>query len=188
VLLDGGRKIDDGDVGHILDRYSRMMSDSREHQIDLATETDKPVDLVSIGLAKATGESASAFDITDGLTISIDYVVKERLHGFQMTLTLARNMIDVFHAFDTDDLEEILPTDPGHYQFRYTIPPRFLKAGIYTVRLGCGTAEELFHDVQGAASFEIEDLSENTHHRGYRRDRPGQVISPGRGSTTQVPE
>jgi lipopolysaccharide transport system ATP-binding protein len=179
ILLEQGCKIGEGEVSKVLDQYSRMMSDRGKHGIELEASTDKPVDVVGIRVATSKGQVASSFDISDGIRISIEYEVKERLHGLQLTVTLARNMVDVTHSFDTDLADEVLPTDPGRYVAHHVVPPIFLKAGIYTVRLGFGTPEELFHDLQGAASFDIDDLSENTHFKGYRQDRPGHVISPG---------
>jgi len=179
ILLEKGRKISDGGVPQVLDEYTRMMSSRRATDVEFEARAGTLVDILGIRLAKADGEPSTAVDICDGVRISVEYEVRTRLHGLQLTVTLARNMVDVTHSFDTDRLDSVPPVDPGRYIAHYTVPPMFLKAGIYTVRVGIGTAEELLHDLQGAASFEIDDLSESTHFKGYRRDRPGHVISPG---------
>ena len=77
---------------------------------------------------------------------------------------------------------------PGDYEATYTIPPMFLKAGSYSVSLYSGklSPETEFQHYQGVLTFEIEERSFNTHNKGFRRDRPGQVIGPGVWRTEQV--
>src|SRR2546426_924927 len=76
--------------------------------------------------------------------------------------------------------------DPGLYRVDYTIPGMFLKSGIYSIRVGAGTPYKLFQDFESALRFEIEERSINTHMKGYRRGRPGHVISPGVWKTTKL--
>jgi hypothetical protein len=95
-------------------------------------------------------------------------------------------MVEVFTTFDTDDLDEIPYREPGLYEASLRIPPLFLKAGSYTVRITTGTLERLFQDADGAVMFDVEELTMNTQLRGYRRERAGQVISPGKWETVQI--
>jgi lipopolysaccharide transport system ATP-binding protein len=41
-------------------------------------------------------------------------------------------------------------------------------------------------EVDGALAFDVEELSQNTHARGYRKERVGHVISPGRWTTERI--
>ncbi len=62
----------------------------------------------------------------------------------------------------------------------------FLKAGSYSVRMAAGTPDTLLQDLDYALTFEVEEFSHDTRHKGYRKDRPGVVISPAHWTTTQI--
>ena len=64
----------------------------------------------------------------------------------------------------------------------------FPQGGSYVARVSLGTPERLLQDAPGAVSFELEELTINTHHRGYRRERAGLVIGPGDWTTERAGE
>ena len=142
--------------------------------------------MVMVGIMFISFPLIQGFDLQDEIQLAITYEVTERLYNLQLTATLARNGIDIVHSFDTDDVDEIPPTDPGRYVTTYTLPRRFLKAGAYNVRITSGTPERLIQDLESAVSFEVDERSENTHMKGYRRDRQGFVVSPGQWRTEAV--
>ena len=145
-----------------------------------------PASIISLKLCNHDGVETCAFDIGEGIAVSVLYRMATRLRGLQLAVTVSCNMVDVIHSFDTDDLAEIPDRDPGLYRVDYTIPGMFLKAGVYTIRVGAGTPYKLFQDFESALRFEIEERSINTHMKGYRRGRPGHVISPGVWKTTKL--
>jgi lipopolysaccharide transport system ATP-binding protein len=49
-----------------------------------------------------------------------------------------------------------------------------------------GTITTLLLDVPSAAQFTVEELSENTNYRSYKRERLGSVICPGTWTTTDL--
>src|SRR5262249_51846160 len=100
----------------------------------------------------------------------------------------ARNLADVFTTFDTDGLDELPIREPGEYEAVYRVPPMFLKAGSYSARVTLGTPERLLHDAEGAVSFDLEELTMNAQHRGYRRERAGVVVAPGNWDTQRAGE
>jgi len=185
VLLDQGRQIADGDVAGTLGAYARL-SGLNAPQAQYSPDSSLPSSIISLKLCNQDGVETCAFDIGEGITVSILYRVATRLRGLQLTVTVSRNMVDVIHSFDTDDLTEIPDRDPGLYRVDYTIPGMFLKSGIYSIRVGAGTPYKLFQDFESALRFEIEERSINTHMKGYRRGRPGHVISPGVWKTRKL--
>jgi lipopolysaccharide transport system ATP-binding protein len=185
ILLEKGHKVVDGSVGDVIERYAELIS-AGGHNIEVEPDPSRPCSIVAIELTDRSGSLTTSFDLEDEVRIKVRYVVLRPLRGLQITATLARNMIDVVHSFDTDQLDHIPDRAPGTYEAEYVIPPRFLKAGNYTVRLTAGTPEELLQDLEGALSFEIEERSENTHMKGYRKERQGHVISPGTWTTTRI--
>jgi len=175
ILLDHGRQINDGPVATVLEHYSRL-NNSQGSQIDFTLDPSLPCCILGLRLCNQDGVDSNSFDINDEITIFITYRVSVKLHGLQLTATVARNFIDVIHSFDTDGMDEIPPREPGLYQARLAIPKMFLKGGIYSVRITAGTPDRLIQDFEAALQFEIEELSVNTHMKGYRRDRVGHVI------------
>jgi lipopolysaccharide transport system ATP-binding protein len=187
ILLEQGKKVVDGSVNDVLDAYARLIGDAG-HAREFDADPSLPVGIRSIELTNADGDPTTTFDLSDEIRITIRYAVRERLHGLQLTATLARNMVDVVHSFDTDDLPDLPVREPGVYEAVYRLPGMFLKAGSYTARVTAGTPSELVQDIEGALFFDIEELSVNTQSRGYRRDRVGHVVSPGTWETVRVDE
>jgi lipopolysaccharide transport system ATP-binding protein len=95
-----------------------------------------------------------------------------------LALTLSRNFIPLFNSHDTDNLPDLPRREPGVFRSTMKIPRSFLKAGHYTIRIASGVPMELFADHEGVAEFDIEELSEDTYIRGYKKDRLGHVIAP----------
>jgi len=89
-------------------------------------------------------------------------------------------------TFDTDGEIDIQPKTPGVYVARHRIPAGFLKAGPYAISVGSGTPTTSFQVFDNVVRFEIEELTQNTMLRGYRRDRPGHVVSPGVWVTERI--
>jgi len=180
VLLDAGRVAYAGEVGPAIEGYGRLLQ-SGKSDTRFANRPGRAASIVAARVLGSDEIARSNFDINDEIVLEFDYVLHERELGLQLSVTLARNFLEVLRTFDTDNLDEALVMkEPGMYRSRMRIPRRFLKAGHYTVTPELGSPQELFHTVEGGVSFEIEELSENTHSRGYRGERPGHIIFPGR--------
>jgi homopolymeric O-antigen transport system ATP-binding protein len=187
MLFEAGRVIADGSTSSVLDRYARLLAE-RGHQRLFIADPSLPATIHSVEIVDAAGNPTTSFDLADPIAIRVRYEVREPIHGLQLSTTVARNMIDVMTSFDTDQLAEVPDREPGLYEAVYRIPEMFLKAGSYTVRITAGTPDRLLQDVEGAVTFEVDELSSNTHFRGYRRERAGNIISPGVWETARVGE
>jgi lipopolysaccharide transport system ATP-binding protein len=76
--------------------------------------------------------------------------------------------------------------EPGKHRATLHIPAHFLKAGSYSVGVNLGTVTTLLLDIPSAAQFTVEELSENTNYRSYKKERLGSVICPGTWTTTNL--
>jgi lipopolysaccharide transport system ATP-binding protein len=186
ILLEGGRKLADGSVAEVLDDYAELMANRGGTAIDMTVDPTLPVSLLDVAVEDSRGEPASSFDLLDEIEVVVRFRVTERVHTFQVVLSLARNAVRLFHTFDSDELSHVPVRDPGLYEARYRIPSMRLKAGLYTIDIDTGTAEQHMQSVESVASFEIEERTINTHARGYRRDRPGHIIGPGTWRTERL--
>jgi lipopolysaccharide transport system ATP-binding protein len=185
ILLDRGEVAADGKVGQVLEAYSRLIQPRGSGALPPAP-ADSPCSLLRVRLLREDGREAHAFDLVEPIVVSVTYRVEAPVDDLQLVVTLARNMVDVFHTFDTDQLPDIPARKPGLYEARLVLPPMFLKAGGYSLRLTSGTVTRLLQDVEGAAEFEVEERSVNTQRKGYRKQRPGQVICPGTWETSAI--
>lgn len=179
VLLERGRKVADGSVAEIVGQYARMASSSVQY-VDEAKKTSKrECTITAVQVLNSDEDKTSIFDLNDTIIIEIDYETNERLNGLQLAMTLARNMVDVLHTFDTDQIRPSDWTKPGAYRARHRLPPQFLKAGSYSISLTLGTPSKLIQELQSVVKFDVEENSVNASDKGYRKERPGHVISPG---------
>ncbi|HEX7300696.1 MAG TPA: ABC transporter ATP-binding protein [Solirubrobacteraceae bacterium] len=186
VLLEGGHKMVDGSVQTVLDAYAELMANRGGGTLDMSPDPTLPASVVEVAIEDAAARRASSFDLPDDIDIVVRYRVVERVHGFQLVVSLARNAVRLVHTFDTDDLDHIPARDPGLYEARYRVPGMTLKAGLYTVDVDTGTLERHMQTFEAAASFEIEERTVNAHSKGYRRDRPGHLVALGAWSTKRV--
>jgi lipopolysaccharide transport system ATP-binding protein len=190
ILLHKGRILTTGTTTEVIEQYARLIAQESANDTakrDLADFDAASVRITSVGTRKASGAPDTVFDISDELVLEIDYEVRAVLETLQMAIIVSRNMSELFSSFDTDDLEmPLVRRDPGKYRATLRIPAHFLKAGSYSVGVDLGTVSTLLLDVPSAAQFTVEELSENTAYRGYKRERLGAVICPGAWTTTSL--
>jgi lipopolysaccharide transport system ATP-binding protein len=179
VMLDRGRKVADGSVAEIVSQYARMATSGMQYVDEAASSTHRESTVVAVRVLNDANQESGIFDLGEAVTVEVDYRVRERLHGLQLAMTIARNMVDVFHTFDTDTLGPVEWVEPGNYRLRHRIPPMFLKAGSYSVSMTLGTPTKLIQELTAVVQFDVEENSVNPLDKGYRKERPGHVISPG---------
>lgn len=185
VLLDGGAVSLVGRVEEVVEGYANMLA-SNAHDVVLEEKTELPASVVSARVTNGEGFAAASFDISESIVLEFEYVVRQRIYGFQLSVTVARSYLDILRSYDTDGGDIPPFVDPGQYRARMSIPARFLKAGHYAILLHSSDPQVVFQTLEGILTFTVEELSENTASRGYRQDRPGQVIFPGRWSTERL--
>jgi lipopolysaccharide transport system ATP-binding protein len=185
VLMQRGQVHAIGETDDIVAEYARMQRGS-DTGVSFDHSESAPASILSASITDAAGNVAATLDIADEVSLNITYKVREPLDSLQLSAVISRNMNEIICTFDTDEMEAIPFREPGTYRARCRLPGMFLKAGGYTIRLDIGTSDRLLMEVDGALAFDIEELSQNTHVRGYRKERIGHVISPGRWTTERV--
>jgi lipopolysaccharide transport system ATP-binding protein len=187
VLLEKGKKTLDGSVADVIDQYAR--SRAGDHlTVTIPPDESLPSYFTRIAVSDANGDPMATFGMEEEVTIELEYVVTKPTPDLLFNVTLARNMIDVFTSFDTDEQNPIEPKLPGRYVARHRLPAGFLKAGLYSLTVGSGTPSDLVQNFPDILSFDVEELGSNASMRGFRRDRPGQVVTPGHWSVDQIGE
>ena len=186
ALLHKGKLVTQGSVPQVIEQYSRLTLNDQATGLVFEEDEKKPSSIVSLRVCNSSGVNTNSFDLADDVVIEISYRVRRAAAGLQLTVTLARSMVDVLHSFDTDDDAELPMREPGIYTAHYRIPGMSLKAGSYSASAFIGTPEVLIQSLEHILAFDVEEWSLNTQSKGYRRERPGLLISPGKWETTMV--
>jgi lipopolysaccharide transport system ATP-binding protein len=188
ILLHKGRILTAGTTTEVIEQYARLIAkESATDAADFADYDAAGVRILSVETRKASGAPETVFDISDELILEIDYEVRAVLETLQLAVVVSRNMSELFSSFDTDDLEmPLIRREPGKHRATLHIPAHFLKAGSYSVGVNLGTVTTLLLDIPSAAQFTVEELSENTNYRSYKKERLGSVICPGTWTTTNL--
>ena len=176
ILLDGGRVEKSGDIEQVVMEYGRRMKP--QSRATILQDTGKDFSFLEGAVLDAGGTPCDTFDLHDEIEISVTYRLRRPMEGLVIVVTLARNFNDIFHTYDTDNLEAIPTRTAGVYVSRMRIPRHFLKAGHYSVTVNSGIPAYMLDYREDLLSFDVDELTENTHNRGYRSDRLGQVIAP----------
>jgi lipopolysaccharide transport system ATP-binding protein len=179
ILLDKGRKVADGNVADVINQYSQMTAIKGQYFADEVKDAGRACAITTIRLLNNTGMETGQFDLNETIIIEFEYRVNEKLKGLQLALTVSRNMVDVLHTFESDQLGPVGTAMPGLYRARHVLPGMFLKAGGYTLSLNLGTPDKLIHELSSVVRFDIDETSVNTIDKGYRKERTGHVISSG---------
>lgn len=186
ILLHKGQMVASGSVSSAIEEYTKLIAVSSTIQNSTGYHGDG-VSLNAVLVTKSDGTPETVFDINDEIVLKFDYEVHRPLETLQLAVVLARNMVDIFSSFDTDQLEEpLIQRNPGRYRAEMRISPRILKAGGYSLTTFLGTISDVLLEIPSSAQFSIEELSENTTYRSYKRERPGQIIAPAAWTLTET--
>lgn len=179
ILLNKGNVYSEGTPSEMISLYSGKIFSESDGLLELPDDPSKECAITKVRLLNGKGEICTEFDLLDSIDVEMEYSAHERLPELQMTVTVMKDGTDIFHAFDNDNDLDIVPTDTGKYRVRYCIPAKILKEGSYTLRVTAGVPHKLIHDIQSGLGFDISSQTINTLKRSFRKDRPGQIISPG---------
>lgn len=188
ILLMDGQIVEDGPIQPTIAKYLKESSKNGKSQLTTKNRYNTDCYIKEVRLEDNKKNKKNVFDLNDEIFIIIQYMVKKKLSDLQITVTISKNMVNVVHSFDTDGDDEIKSTDQGTYEAIYRMPKMFLKAGMYSIRVTAGIPSKLFHDLEDVLTFTIEEMTVNTQMKGYKKERPGFVISPGLWETVKLKE
>ena len=180
VLLDHGNVAADGLPSEVIPLYAGVSGVGESNGVyTFANSTDSLCHITRVSLLNGEGRAVSVFELFDSVAVQVDYEVTMPLSELQMTVTVSKDGIDLFHAFDNDDIPEILPTRPGKYRVTYQMPRRIFKEGVYSLRITAGIPTELLDDIDEGVIFEVVNHSSSILKKSYRSNRTGLIASPG---------
>jgi lipopolysaccharide transport system ATP-binding protein len=187
LVLNSGGVIYQGEVQECINEYNKTNENPIEGADRFRRTKYTEVELLDVKAENEAGVIKNVFDINEKINIIIDYEIKEKLVGLQLTLTIFRNFTPVIHSFNTDELENCIEENiPGKYRAALSVSKMFLKAGAYSISVTVGTPDKLIFNIEDAIFFEVDELTLNTIHRGYRNNRIGHVIMQGKWENDKI--
>ena len=98
-------------------------------------------------------------------------MVRERLSGSNLSITVSRDGFGIFHSFDTDLSPEYSESRAeGLYRAKVPLPAGLLAPGTYTVTVDTGITSVTSIDRHpDAVSFEVTADEEDLVHKSYSR-------------------
>lgn len=173
LWLDRGEIRSDGRSEDVVERYVRSAM-PRAARSTFALEPGKRVQLLSAAVTDGRGDPLDAPRRREPLTLSVRFVVSERIPGLSVALII-RNWQGV-HVLDEDwgaDTGGALLVDrvPQEYEAQLTVPP-VLPAGEYVAEVWIGSGYETLVR-QNALAFRIWPLPDDTA-EAIERNRAAQ--------------
>jgi lipopolysaccharide transport system ATP-binding protein len=135
--------------------------------------TDRPLQILEVRMADASGTTQDEFDPMLGFTVEIHYEVREPV----------RNALVEFYIFSADGVHLLTSGDhdtaperfekrmPGLYTASVQVPGNLLNLGTYLLSINSGTHHETF-DSEEAISFRIAE----SHRVSTRSNRRGLLV------------
>ena len=180
ILLDQGLVAADGTPAEIVPIYSGGTARGNHSGIfEYPDSGSGPCHIQRVCLLGSEGNASNVFEMSDSVSVQIDYVARAQILELQLTVTVIKDGVELFHAFDNDDDADIAPTQPGLWRATYRIPRRILKEGLYALRVTAGLPTELLQDIDRDVVFEVINHSVSVLKKSYRSDRAGLIASPG---------
>tara|TARA_B100000787_G_C16195393_1_gene300404 strand:+ start:2909 stop:4171 length:1263 start_codon:yes stop_codon:yes gene_type:complete len=177
VVLNNGEVSFVGDVQKGIEHYLGFSKNKEKFDIS-KYKTDKLI-IKEVLLSHEDNREDNLFDIDENILIHVTYEVLEKIEAVRMDIILSRFGTDIFYSFITDDLEEdYLDLEVGVSSFCYKINKKFLKAGQYSAKISFGTSSEVLIYIKDI-NFDVEEITLNTHNKGYKQERSGCVIGQG---------
>jgi lipopolysaccharide transport system ATP-binding protein len=193
LLLNHGQVIADGPAADVTSAYHRMIAEhsmaTAQEQTAVAAPRDAPgseskaVEVMSVGLLDARGQTARGFDTGDSMTLDIRLLARRDVGDF--VCGMAIRSADGFLVAGTNTLLDhvTVPSDRpgGTLSIRYTIDALPLLAGGYIVQVSA-------HDVADTTMYDFSDPAASFHvnnsgghvgvlemRGGWRVEREGDV-------------
>ncbi|HZH92030.1 MAG TPA: ABC transporter ATP-binding protein [Pyrinomonadaceae bacterium] len=153
IILKQGECILDTDAPTAVSRYLNE-SERLTSAATFADEPDKDVQILSVSLTSAQGESISVHPHTDAFCLTIDYRVTEWKSGSYVCVDVFNeNDVRLLWSSDVRSVDEMVEQRaPGAYRARVTIPGGVLSPGFYYF------TSAIFAPGRGTA-FDVKDKS-----------------------------
>lgn len=174
ILLEAGRVHAEGPVPEIVRQYLDLtLPRESSAEFHVAENPAIPFQVLGIALVDDQERPVPSYELWDQTHIRIDYAVRGKLQGSNLSVTVSREGSEIFNSFDIDLSPDLFEDRPaGHFRAFVPIPRGLLGPGIYTISAATGMMTsiggiDIHRDV---VSFEVTSHQEDISHKSYSRD------------------
>ncbi len=131
---------------------------------------NKDVTITGVKILNEDQPDNQAIDMTDSTKIQIFYNIKEDISNTNISFTLFKDGIDLFHSWDVDFSPELLKCrKKGNHRTEFYLPKNLLP-GIYDISLGIGIPKIGAIDQQNhCIAFQISNINTEETKKGFAR-------------------
>lgn len=169
AFLANGRLVDFGETSAIVQKYVSQTF-SKSGRWNSQKDTSHPLQVNEIRLINRRGGIANEFEVRDGFTVELDYIVRTPVRDAVIELWIFSSDSQLVLKTGDFDLRPELRSqrDPGAYTASVRIPGEYLNRGSFYIVLNCGLPIGVTFDHEQVASFEMVE-------------REGELLRSGRG-------
>ena len=170
VFLEAGELKLASDIDEAVNLYNSMLEANKQTKVSYTPIEEHPISIKEVFLYAEEKQTEEPLQIGDHLKVKIRYVVWQELKGTNVSFTLKKDGIHVFHTWDVDCDERLFELRPaGEYETVFSLPD-FLNSGTYSVIVTCGkSGVEAFETYDDCLVFDIENQVIDGAHKSFSR-------------------
>lgn len=169
AFLANGQLVEFGDTGTIVQKYISQNC-SKSGRWCNVKDTSHPLQVKEIRLLNRQGSIANEFEVRDGFSVELDYIVRTSVRDAVIELWVFSSDSQLVLKTGDFDLSPELRSQraQGSYTARVSIPGEYLNRGAFYIMLNSGLPIGVTFDNEQVASFEMVE-------------REGELLRSGRG-------
>ena len=177
ILFEQGKLITDGTVDDTIGRY--IQGGARPDQGAFEPSPNEHAWFTKMEL-KRQEDLVHTLDLNHDFSLELTFEVRTPTDDLDVAVILMKGTQRVFFSIHKDQLETHFFAQ-GTHSFRMTLPSMYLTGGNYHFDIYLRRPSDGSHyDAQPQRiQFTVDELSLNTHHKGYAQKRGGLTIFPG---------
>jgi lipopolysaccharide transport system ATP-binding protein len=153
VFLDGGLVKHRGPIADVLATYERATRATTGHSGLISGPLGQRLTLAAVRVGKDSSVSDTALSPLEPQVVTVRYEALSLLQSFRLRIGVFKHGTLVFSSYDSPRSRDAAP---GTYESTFTIPPKTLSPGGYSVEIVAFVAEYgQWLKATGAASFSI---------------------------------
>ncbi len=156
AYLKSGRLVAYENTPAVIQRYASDYQHTAS-EWNAAAENQHPIQITRMRLLTTAGDDAGTFELSDGLQIAVEYVVRRPMRDTVMEVWIYSSegvKVAVIGDYDTHPALRQL-RQPGRYRACFTLPGNLLNLGTYNVKLNSCEQGMHTYDFQDAGAFSI---------------------------------
>lgn len=169
VLLENGMVKMRGTIDKVINEYISGY-DLNKRFCKWKVDNNLPASITEVRVSVEGKTDEQFIDMTDKILVKISYEVKEDLHHTNISFSLYRDSILLFHSWDTDNSLEIEKNRIKGSHLASFLLPSFLLPGVYSISVDIGRPNvDVIQRKQDCLQFEISNVKTDGERNSFTR-------------------